>query len=368
LFAKRQVIKRLSTGKLRHLSIQLIRDNFAMPQISTSVLTAILHGAKKFGVEPNELILPLGIEKAWLNDPLKRVNCELAFELMSKAQQQAKDPLFGFHLGQGMQPTTIGVMGYLISSATTLREGIASFCRYQQVFGEGMILKMTPDTAPLNAAKETSTVFTISIHPDITNPPSFHTIESNITGFIAMMRGLLGQTIRPLRVSFSHSCAGDPLEYQSFFDTRNVLFEQKENAIILENECLDLTLLQANKALFSWSEQQASQILRLTSRSGYSNKVSNAILKKLNGELPNLENVAKSLHLSARALQRHLKAENSGFTELLDKVRRDAALFHLDNKQMTIDEISYLLGYSDASAFRKAFKKWTGKAPSDYRS
>ena len=183
-----------------------------------------------------------------------------------------------------------------------------------------------------------------------------------------MMRGLLGQTIRPLRVSFSHSCAGDLVEYQSFFDTPNILFDQKENAVILGNECLDLTLLQANKALFSWSEQQASQILRHASKSGYSHQVSNAILKKLNGELPSLEQVAKSLHLSSRALQRHLKAENTGFSQLLDQVRQDAALFHLNNKQMTIDEISYLLSYSDASAFRKAFKKWTGKAPSDYRS
>ena len=59
-----------------------------MPQISTAVLKAILHGAQKFGVEPDGLLQQIGIEKACLNDPLKRVNCELAFELMKKAQQQ----------------------------------------------------------------------------------------------------------------------------------------------------------------------------------------------------------------------------------------------------------------------------------------
>lgn len=334
-----------------------------MPEISTSVLTAILHGARKLGVDTEALMQQLGIENAWLGDPLKRVSCELAFELMSNAQQQVDDPVFGFHLGQGMQPIVIGVMGYLISSAATLREGIASFCRYQRVFGEGLIMTMTRDTVA-----QSNTQFTLSVHPDITQPPGLHTVESNITGFVAMLRGLLGKPIRPLRVSFKHPCAGDPLEYHTFFDTKNVFFEQKENAVVLENECLDLTLLQANKALFSWSEHQATQILRQTGTSGYSHKVSNAILKKLNGELPSLEQVAKSLNLSSRALQRHLKAENTGFAQLLDKVRQDCALFHLNNKQMTIDEISYLLSYSDASAFRKAFKKWTGKAPSDYRS
>ena len=85
-----------------------------------------------------------------------------------------------------------------------------------------------------------------------------------------------------------------------------------------------------------------------------------------NGE-PSAERIAQSLHLSLRSLQRHLAEEGSSYEQLLSDTRQALALVHMRDPRCSISEIAYLLGFADTSSFSRAFKRWTGQAPSQYR-
>ncbi|MGL6343843.1 MAG: helix-turn-helix transcriptional regulator [Waterburya sp.] len=99
----------------------------------------------------------------------------------------------------------------------------------------------------------------------------------------------------------------------------------------------------------------------------YTQKVVQAIIQQLKGELPTIEAIAHQLAISTRQLQRELKRESTSFQQLLDKTRQELALRHLKNPATLIHDIAFLLGFSEPSAFHRAFKRWTGKTPRQHR-
>jgi len=88
----------------------------------------------------------------------------------------------------------------------------------------------------------------------------------------------------------------------------------------------------------------------------------------MNGQLPTMAAVARTLGMSARSLHRSLEAEGTKFLAIVDDVRREFAQRYLARKSLNLGEVSYLVGFSDNSAFFKAFKRWTGKKPGEYRA
>ena len=96
--------------------------------------------------------------------------------------------------------------------------------------------------------------------------------------------------------------------------------------------------------------------------------VARVVADRFRGGVPTLGEVSASLAMSQRTLQRNLESEGTTFLEVVDAVRRRLALAHLASGALTLHEISFLLGYSDPSAFSRAFKRWTGQTPGDYRS
>jgi AraC-like DNA-binding protein len=85
------------------------------------------------------------------------------------------------------------------------------------------------------------------------------------------------------------------------------------------------------------------------------------------GRFPGIEELADRLHVTSRTLRRKLQAEGTSYASILASVRKDLAIQHLRTTRMKVDEIAEALGFSDVASFRQAFRKWTGRSPSDYR-
>lgn len=333
-----------------------------MPQASVSVLIAILRNAQQLGVDINRLQHDLEITSELLTRPYRRVDCELAFRLMQAAQDLTQDMLFGLHLGQQFQLADIGLPGYLLVNAPTLAAGLESLHRYQLIIGDGLLLN--PEYLPGRIR------ICIAPHPELRTTPPRATMEFHLTGILAAVRLILADKVDPIQTRLGSEEPDQQLvkEYRDYFGT-TVVFEKQEYSIDFPTELFARPLLTNNPELFQWFEYQASQIVdNLTISGDYCGRVSKEILQSFNGNRITLDVIAAQLSMSKRSLQRKLSDENTGFQKVLDETRQSAARFHLLQENLNIDEIAYLLGFTESSSFRKAFKRWTGLSPDAYRS
>ena len=132
---------------------------------------------------------------------------------------------------------------------------------------------------------------------------------------------------------------------------------------------LDRPVRAANAALLTMFVQHADDALgRLDERGPVSRRLLQVLATRLQGGAPTLEQVARALAMSPRSLQRALRDEGMSYQALLDVARRDLAMRHLDAPDGSAAEVAFLLGFADASAFTRSFRRWTGSTPGAWRS
>jgi AraC-like DNA-binding protein len=170
----------------------------------------------------------------------------------------------------------------------------------------------------------------------------------------------------PIRVEFSHEAPADTSEHERIFRSP-VLFRCVGTRMVLSRSVWDQPNAHPDPALCALLEEHAKRLLSEVSRGGFGGEVRKTTLAQLRGGTPTLAHVAKRLGMSGRTLQRRLEEEGTSFAELLDELRRGMAQAYLADPQVSISEVSYLLGFSEQSAFQRAFKRWTGLTPRGFR-
>jgi AraC-like DNA-binding protein len=141
------------------------------------------------------------------------------------------------------------------------------------------------------------------------------------------------------------------------------------NALVFDYPLLDLPIIEPNPQLLPLFEKAAGEALAISkSDETYADRVVRVILGELGRDTPSVESTAEKLGISIRSLQLYLKREGVSYSGLLHEIRRDAAINYLKDKNAAISEIAYFLGFSESSAFQRAFKKWTGVSPGEFRT
>src|SRR6185437_17141686 len=141
-------------------------------------------------------------------------------------------------------------------------------------------------------------------------------------------------------------------------------FAQPENALVLPESALELPMVKAGAALKTLLERTASEILqRLPKTDTLIAHVRKLLAEELRGGDPGIARLARRLHTTPRTLRRRLDEAGVTHREILDQLRRDLAHQYLRQEAIAISEVAFLLGYSDASPFHKAFKRWSGVSP-----
>jgi AraC-like DNA-binding protein len=174
--------------------------------------------------------------------------------------------------------------------------------------------------------------------------------------------------VTPLRVEFSHAVPSNLSEHRRIFRAP-LLFDRPRAALVLPLRVLELPLHGANPGLCTVLERQVSELLAdLPGTETVVDRVKRLIVGELSGGEPSAEVVARKMRATPRTLHRWLTAEGTSYREILDGLRRNLALRYLTEDRLAIGEAAYLLGFSEASAFHRSFKRWTGKTPAQYRS
>jgi AraC-like DNA-binding protein len=176
---------------------------------------------------------------------------------------------------------------------------------------------------------------------------------------------LTGVNKRPLEVRFRHEPPSYVDEYERIFRCP-VRFAQPANELVFPRGLLDVPQLHRNDSLCELLRERADQLL---AQEHASERLGERIVEilKLQLRAPDPERLAQDLGLTLRSLQRRLQASSLSLSRLLDDARRDVACTSLKIPDVPIKDIAYRVGFSEPSAFHRAFKRWTGMTPAQFR-
>jgi AraC-like DNA-binding protein len=191
--------------------------------------------------------------------------------------------------------------------------------------------------------------------------------EYALACWLTISRQGLASEFNPLEVHFVHEQSINLNEYQRFFRAP-VRLGMKRDAMVLDPQTLGWSMITAKAGLYQILDRYAQRLLEtLPANKRLGDRVRELIAVELAGGDPSEVCVARRLHMSARTLRRRLRQEGISHRSLLEQLRQDLAVLYLKEKGLAVSEAAFLLGFANTSAFHKAFKRWTGRTPVEYR-
>lgn len=259
------------------------------------------------------------------------------------------DPLLPLRLATALPPGTLGIVEYLVRCAPTIGDGIAIGLRYMHILGELAQAALVDGDAPDERC--------LQVIVDSPVPP-----EACFAVVVGQARMLAGE-LRPLAVELQHHPSGDIAAYERFF-AAPVRFGAPVTRLVLSRASLEAPLATADPNLLPILLRQADELLAQCGTSAPSTveQVRSVLSSLLRTSEHDVQHVAARLGTTSRSLQRRLKDEGTTFQAVRDELRRELAHAYLRGGA-SIAEVSFLLGFSEASALFRAFKRWTGSTP-----
>ncbi|MCQ4290572.1 MULTISPECIES: AraC family transcriptional regulator [Stutzerimonas stutzeri subgroup] len=324
---------------------------------SSSWALSIVQALESAGIDCRQLFIELHLDYAALDDPDARFAQDDMTRLWQRAVAVSGDPAIGLNMARQARPAALNVVGYALMSSRNLKEGFARLVRYQRIIAEGADLDFQPCAQGYRLS--------LTIIGDRL-PPARQSAEGSLAGCLTFCRWLTGTPLLPLEVSFQGQLPDDLEPYRQLFQAP-LRFDAPRYALLFREEDVEMPLPTANEALAQLHDRFAGEYLSRFSDSKVMHRARQILCRLLPQGEPRREVVAQALCLSERTLQRRLQEEGSSFQQLLDDTRRDLAVQHLAQPDLAPLEIAYLLGFADPSNFYRAFKRWFGVTPGEYR-
>jgi AraC-like DNA-binding protein len=280
-------------------------------------------------------------------------------ELIDVAAVAADDPFLGVHLAASLPRGPLGLLEFASTSAPTFGEGLRRIGRYTALVNEAVEITL------VEAGGEARLEQRIAGEPECLGR---HTNEFFVAFILVQARRATGDVCVPARISFAHPCPDDVTELVESVGTTRLEFGCEHNGIVLPRVMLDLPLASSDPALLHWLDDQAEAALHEHASTGnFLGRLRATVRAHLAAGTPTVAHAARELGMSSRTLQRRLEEERTTFQALVESVRADLALYYLRDGSHRLSEIAERCGYSELSAFLRAFKRWTGQTPTELR-
>jgi AraC-like DNA-binding protein len=313
----------------------------------------VLAGLAAAGARTADVLARVGIAPSDLSDPERRIPREIIVSLWQAAREVTGDPAFGLHVAEMLRPGMFDVVEYLARSSRTLGDAARRAQRYVRLFD---------DVAELAIEEHADRAI---LQPRLSHGVDFPdgVVDCVLAAGVVFARQVTGVQIVPLAVTFTTSPPRELGEYLRVFGVAPQ-FDAAAPTLVLSRAHFDAPLITADPALSGILDRHAEQLLaRLPPVDRFVDRVRGLLAEELRGGDPSAERIASRLHMSTRTLRRRLDEQGTGLSQLLDELRKALALRYLDEARLTLDEIAFELGFADARAFRRAFKRWTGRTP-----
>ncbi|MES1939827.1 AraC family transcriptional regulator [Salinisphaera sp. T5B8] len=322
--------------------------------VAVSLVSALLDHLENAGLERAALLHACGLEPAALVLPQRCIDAAYYEQLLWAGIARLHNPLIGLEFGMDAQPGRWGRLGFLLRHCATLGEALAYQARFAHLvnaIGEGRFVERTDDVA-------------IEWHGPRPVMPAV--LEEAFAAWLNFARWASGHDASPLRVEFEHRAQGDPAIYRHFFGC-DVHFGCSASRICFDAALLALPLRGADAQLTAYMSAEIDQSARRVASQDIVDQLQNWLLASLGMPAPTLADAAAALQINERTLQQRLNSRDTSFRKSLDAARHTLALRYLGDAGLSVGDISHRLGFSEQSAFQRAFKRWTATTPLAWR-
>lgn len=330
-----------------------------MGSITAQIPLRVVEAALRRGLEAAPLLGVFGVSKPEaLRD--ERLPIDRHFELWERIMVALRDPGFPVFAGSMRSAADLEVRGFAAATSTTGWEAFERGIRYT---------RLTSDTIRFELNSSTPGRARLCLHR-----PGQRTLghrcdnEGALAGWVAMVRAILDPDFVCTRVSFLHGAPSDVTAHADYFGTEPV-FGDTTDCIEFDAAVLDRSPGSSNPAMRDFFDRHAQALLAKHSppQSELRTALESKVAARLSSGLPSMESVAAELGMSERSLRRHLSSEGIGYQALVGEVRLGLARTLLDDPRRSLSDISFLLGFSEHSAFSRFFRKHSGLSPHAFR-
>lgn len=334
----------------------LIQDN--TPIIPVNYMRIFVMVAERIGANREQLLTDTGIEETLLAQPEAYMTFGQYKRLKQRARQLNLDPSFHFQYGTSINLTEHGKLGYAAFASASFEDALKKTVKYIKILNRMYSLDATIQGD------------VVALQMDTLMPVAdlyIGEIEQISSAIFQAFKILPNDASNVFEVRFQYPEPAHVDVYRQYFGDI-CRFNCTANEIVFSIRELRKYWNYGDPIIEKIAQRNCEEALaQIEQDTSYAYRVREAI-KTFGHRFPNQEQVADQLHIPTRTLARYLQKESTSFQEIADNVRRELAIQYLETTPWSIDEIADLTGYSSAANFGRAFKKWTGKNPSEYRS
>ena len=317
---------------------------------------AIQKALEANGFDAADIFAAAGIDHVPSNSPLERLTTLQVAALFRECVRLTGNPAVGLTVARFMHPSTLHALGYSLLASSSLRDCCERMVNYFRLASEQAELRIT----------ETDDRYCISTH-SLTDELAFETLDAWNAFVVRLFRLIHRPDLKPVSVSLARPCPpGYEEQYRKSFHT-SVTFDAPYCEICLDRATVDEPLMGGNREIAHQNDLIIEEYLSALDQADIITRVKKIIIQSLPSGNCNKLRVASEMAMSSSALQQKLAERSSSFQDLLGQVRQSLALAYMEQPRVSITEMSFLLGFADTSSFTRAFRRWTGKSPRDYR-
>ena len=348
--------KRTSTAATRSAGVSLIA---AQPDAVGTATRLAAQRLRQARIPLQPLLRRVGLSEFQIDTPDARIGVASQIAFLELAAAELGEPFLGFKAARDFDLRQTGLLFYVAASSETLGDALERVQRYSSIVNAGVVLKCTA-TGDLRISVRYAGV---ARHSDRQQ------MEFLVTIVVRICRKLTNRQLTPTAVRLVHRGSSDASEFESFVGCR-IDFGEDADEIVFDRQARQLPLVGAdpylNEMLVRYCEEALSH--RLANTSSLRTAIENAITPLLPHGKARIDTIAQELGMSGRTLARKLAADGLTFDEIVDQLRSDLAARYLEERNLAIAQIAWLVGYGGVSPFTHACKRWTGKTPGQIRS
>ncbi len=351
--------RRLHTRSARHVAgSRRAGLSRAAGTVLARVVARMIDRAAAEGMNREALVEAAGVRDVDLADGDSRVPVSVQAALWRLIAKGIPDPGFAVRAGASMKVREAGLLGYVMSYSATLGDALRRLVRYSHILTEAVEFRLEPPRRHHVAVAQ--------CHPSLGVGLPF-AVDYRLAAGLSICRQITGVEIVPFEIDFSYDQPASTLEHRRFFRCP-LRFGQPKSRVILFERDLSLPVPQGDETLAGYLTAYAEEVLRsLVSGLSLRERVRSAIWIALADGRPTLRRIASALGLPSRTLQRRLADEGTSLQQEVDAIRKMMAMAMLRDREISIDEVAFLLGYAERSTLFRSFRRWTGMTPREYR-
>jgi len=311
-------------------------------------------------IDPQPLLEAYGLDTARLAEPHARLSIPRYMRLGHAAMQLSGDPALGLEMGRLRKAGHLGLAGIAATQAPTVREAARALIRYELLYASNY-----RGASEFREDAQGAWLRFYSISPY--NSYNRFVVDTVLASWITQLSAVAGCPLQASAVQIEFDRPDYAARHEAFF-AQPVLFASEHNQLRLDKATL--ALRNPEHCPGTWQqllELCEAALEQRTRTASLRERVAQLLGQMLKGQEPDLQQIAQRLQLPPWTLRRRLTEEGSSYRAILNDTRRDLAMAYIRDTELAFGEIAWLLGFSSAEAFQRAFKRWSGQTPGEYR-